>query len=117
MLFMKSADKSNIACARCSTLETQLESVKTQLAAVRAAPPPEQNPVKVWHQRANNIIGAEHSRGTASHAYDCAHAQNDGCTWQNKRVTLQAYVLHLQRKHQQKISNTPNLDLLPVRVP
>ena len=79
---------------RCSILEAELESVKRTLADIRAAPPqPRQTAQKIWHQRANNIIGAEHSRCAPTHEYGCAH---DGCTWKDKKVTLQAYILHLQ---------------------
>ena len=98
---------------RCSILEAELESVKRTLADIRAAPPqPRQTAQKIWHQRANNIIGAEHSRCAPTHEYGCAH---DGCTWKDKKVTLQAYILHLQRKHRVKISENPDFNLLPVQ--
>ena len=100
---------------RCTTLESELETVKTQIAQVRASPPPQRHIARDWHQRTNNIIGAENSRSAPTHTYECAHAQNGGWTWRNKRVTLQAYVLHLQRKHRQNISTMPNMDILPVR--
>ena len=100
---------------QCTTLENELKSVKADLAALRASPPTEQTSLSRWHQRANNIIGAQHSRVAPTHAYQCVHVQNGGCTWRNKRVTLQAYVLHLQRKHRQNISSNPNMELLPVR--
>ena len=96
---------------RCTTLEDELRSVRAQLTEARAAQPPQRSIARGWHQQANNIIGAQHSRSAPSHAYKCAH---DGCTWRNKRVTLQAYVLHLKRKHGQNISSNPNMDLLPV---
>ena len=99
---------------RCTTLANELESVRADLAVVRAAQaaqPPHRSIARGWHQRANAIIGAQHSRSAPSHAYKCAH---DGCTWRNKKVTLQAYVLHLKRNHGQNISNNPNTDLLPV---
>ena len=100
---------------RCTTLETELNTVRAELAQVRASPPTQRHLARGWHQRASNIIGAEDSRSAPTHAYECAHARNGGCTWRNKRVTLQAYVLHLQRKHRQNISSTPNMDLLLVR--
>ena len=99
---------------RYAALESELETVKADLAAVRASPPPQRHPARGWHQRAHGIIGTADSRSAPTHTYECAHARNGGCTWRNKRVTLQAYVLHLQRKHRQNISSTPNMDLLPV---
>ena len=100
---------------QCATLQQELDSAQTQLAEIRASRSHQQTSVREWHQRANSIIGAEHSRVAPSYVYKCAHARNGGCNWRNKRVTLQAYVLHLQRKHRQKISNNPDVDLLPVR--
>ena len=99
---------------RCTKLEAELVNVKETIEEMQATPPPPtlpQTALKIWHQRANNIIGAEHSRCAPTRAYGCAH---DGCTWINKRVTLQAYVLHLQRKHRIKISENPSLNHLPV---
>ena len=98
---------------RCSILEAELENVKQTLANIRATPPqPRQTAQKIWHQRANDIIGAEHSRCAPTHEYGCAHV---GCTWKDKKVTLQAYILHLQRKHRVKISENPNFNFLPVQ--
>ena len=70
-----------------------------------------QDIVKQWHERANDIIEASHSREKSSKKFDCAH---EGCNWTQKQVTLQAYVVHLERKHRVKIRDTPDTDLLPV---
>ena len=102
----------SILNTRCTKLEAELGNVTKTIEEMRAAPPPPQTALKIWHQRANNIIGAEHSRCAPTHAYGCVH---HGCTWSNKRVTLQAYVLHLQRHHRIKIADTPDLNYLPVR--
>lgn len=54
-------------------------------------------------QHANSIIGSVQSTVAFNHTYDCAKVQNGGYTWHNK--TLQAFLLHLQRKHRQNISS------------
>ena len=97
---------------RCNGLSSELSDVKSQLAQLTAAPRVHHmNVRRGWHEQANAIIGASHSRATPTHAYRCAHA---GCDWRNKKVTLQAYVLHLKRKHGTNISDNPDLSLLPV---
>ena len=97
---------------RCNRLSSELSDVKSQLARITAAPRAHHmNVRRGWHEQANVIIGASHSRATPTHSYRCAHA---GCDWRNKKVTLQAYVLHLKRKHGINISDNPDLSLLPV---
>ena len=96
----------------CDDLSSELSNVKSQLAQLTAAPREHHvNVRRGWHEQANARIGASHSRASATHSYDCAHA---GCNWRNKKVTLQAYVLHLKRKHGNNISDNPDLSLLPV---
>lgn len=59
---------------RYATLQTELDTVKAELAEVRASPPPQQHLARGWHQYANGIIGAENSRSAPSHTYKCALA-------------------------------------------
>lgn len=66
-----------------TTLQAELDNAKTQLTEIRSAPH-RQTLCKVWHQRAKNIIGTDHSRITPSHAYECAYAQNGGYNWYKK---------------------------------
>ena len=100
-----------------TTLRTQLQNLQAVVAQLQQPPPP--NPVRDWHQQANNIIGTLHSRTTQNvMRFDCAHAHDgSGCNWCKKKVTLQAYVLHLQRKHGENISTNANIALLPVLSP
>ena len=102
---------------RCNTLETQLNNAQQQLTQTTAAPRGRQqyqNLVKRWHENANSITGAAHSRASPTNAFDCVHSPRGGCRWQNKKVTMQAYVLHLKRNHGENISDNPDLSLLPV---
>ena len=97
-------------------LEEQLTTLNTQLAQVLSAPRLRENHQRLrrgWHQQACNIIGAAHSRVAPTNTYKCVHS-HEGCTWVNKKVTLQAYVLHLKRKHGENVSQNPDLSLLPV---
>ena len=93
-------------------LTTELNIIKAQLASLTSTSPHHRNPARGWHEEARTIIGAPDSRSAPTNAYQCAH---HGCDWRNKRVTLQAYVLHLQRKHRVKIADNPDVALLPVR--
>ena len=93
-------------------LKTEVNIVKAQLASFTSTSPHHRNPARGWHEEARTRIGATDSRSAPTHAYHCAH---HGCDWRNKRVTLQAYVLHLQRKHRVKIADNPDVALLPVR--
>lgn len=78
--------------------EAKLESVQRTLAHLRAPPQPQQTAQKTWHQHANDIIGTEHSRCTPT------TTNMAGCMMgaHGKKVTLQAYVLHPQRKYRIK---------------
>ena len=99
---------------RCNDLESEVNNVKLQLAQFASAPRLLDHHTTLrrgWHEQANDIIGASHSRASPTNEYKCAHA---GCNWRNKKVTLQAYVLHLKRKHGENISDNPDLSLLPV---
>ena len=99
---------------RCNDLESEVNNVKLQLAQFTSAPRLLDHHTTLrrgWHEQANDIIGASHSRASPTNEYKCAHA---GCNWRNKKVTLQAYVLHLKRKHGENISDNPDLSLLPV---
>ena len=99
--------------SHCNDIASQLDNVTLQLAQFTTAP---------WlldhhttlrrgsHEQANDKIGASHSRASPTHEHGCAHA---GCNWRNKRVTLQAYVLHLKRKHGENISDNPDLSFYP----
>ena len=101
---------------RYAHLEEQLTTLNTQLAQVLSAPRLRENHQRLrrgWHQQACNIIGAAHSRVAPTNTYKCVHS-HEGCTWVNKKVTLQAYVLHLKRKHGENVSENPDLSLLPV---
>ena len=68
-------------CNENKILHQQVSSaiqVKQKLANIRATPPQLwQTAQKIWHQRANDIIGAEHSSCAPTRKYGCAH---DGCT-------------------------------------
>ena len=76
------------------------------------APPTPQTAIKLWHQQ-DNIMGAEHSRCATNHPFDCTHPHNGNeCQWCNKRVTFQAYALHLTRHHGQNVSNDPDRKFL-----
>ena len=46
-----------------------------------------QDIVKQWHERANDIIEASHSREKSNKKFNCAH---EDCNWIKKQVTLQA---------------------------
>ena len=99
---------------RCNNLVSELNDVKLQLAQFTTAPRLLDHHTTLrrgWHEQANDKIGASHSRASPTREYGCAHA---GCNWRNKKVTLQAYVLHLKRKHGENISDNPDLSLLPV---
>ena len=99
---------------RCNDLESEVDNVTLQLAQFTIAPHLLDHHTTLrrgWHEQANDIIGASHSRASPTHKYKCAHA---GCNWRNKKVTLQAYVLHLKRKHGENISDNPDLSLLPM---
>ena len=98
---------------RCNDLESEVDNVTLQLAQFTTAPRLLAHHTTLrrgWHEQANDIIGASHSRASPTHEYKCAHAK---CNWRNK-VTLHAYVLHLKRKHGENISDNPDLSLLPV---
>ena len=100
--------------SRCNDIASQLDNVTLQLAQFTTAP---------WlldhhttlrrgsHEQANDKIGASHSRVSPTREHGCAHARYN---WRKKKVTLQAYVLHLKRKHRENISDNPDLSLLPV---
>ena len=90
---------------RCDQLASQVTRL---LAAPRIS---DQNVRRGWHDQANARIGAKNSRAKPKKYYGCAH---EGCDWRNKKVTLQAYVLHLKRKHGENISDNPDQNLLPV---
>ena len=90
---------------RCDQLASQVTRL---LAAPRIS---DQNVRRGWHDQANARIGAKNSRAKPEKSYGCAH---EGCDWRNKKVTLQAYVLHLKRKHGENISDNPDQNLLPV---
>ena len=90
---------------RCNELVLQITRL---LTAPRVS---DSNIRKGWHEQANSRIGAKNSRAKPKNSYGCAH---EGCEWKNKKVTLQAYVLHLKRKHGENISDNPNQNLLPV---
>ena len=90
---------------RCDQLASQVTRL---LAAPRIS---DQNVRRGWHDQANARIGAKNSRAKPKKSYGCAH---EGCDWRNKKVTLQAYVLHLKRKHGENISDNPDQNLLPV---
>ena len=90
---------------RCDELASQLRRL---LAAPRIS---DDNIRRGWHEQANSRIGAKNSRAKPERSYGCAH---EGCDWRNKKVTLQAYVLHLKRKHGENISDNPDLNLLPM---
>ena len=90
---------------RCDELASQLRQL---LAAPRIS---DDNIRRGWHEQANSRIGAKNSRAKPERSYGCAH---EGCDWRNKKVTLQAYVLHLKRKHGENISDNPDLNLLPM---
>ena len=97
-------------------LEEQLRTLNLQLAQVLSAPRLRENHQRLrrgWHQQACDIIGAAHSRVAPTNTYKCVHS-HEGCTWVNKKITLQAYVLHLKRKHGENVSENPDLSLLPV---
>ena len=104
---------------RCEALESQnvdatrrYNNLASQVRQLLAAPRiSDQNIRRGWHVQANHIIRATNSRAKPDHSYGCAHA---GCDWRNKKVTLQAYVLHLKRKHGENISDNPDQNLLPV---
>ena len=99
---------------QCTNMQNQLNSTQDQLASLVAAPRRhQQTTVKNWHQQARIRINAVDSRSAPTNAYNCAHS---GCTWRNKKVTLQGYILHLQRKHSIKVSENPHLSYLPVLV-
>ena len=82
--------------SRCNDIASQLDNVTLQLEQFTTAP---------WlldhyttlrrgsHEQANNKIGASNSRASPAREHGCAHA---GCNWRTKKVTLQAYVLHLK---------------------
>ena len=99
-----------------NTLKEEVRLLKEEIARMKAAPRPRQSQHKIWHQDANNIVGAMDSRSAPTHSYDCvfAHGPDGRCTWRNKKVTLQAYVLHLKRKHRLNVSDNPEMRLLPV---
>lgn len=100
----------------CADLQTQVNNVQLQLAQVLAAPRLRQslrNLHKEWHQQANLSIGAQNSQTASNNFYSCVH-HHEGCNWTHKKVTLQAYMLHLQRKHGEKMSDNPDLSLLPM---
>ena len=96
-----------------NNMQNQLNSMQNRLASLVAAPPRQRQQivVKNWHHQARRRVGAVGSRIAPDRAYNCAHS---GCTWRNKKVTLQGYILHLQRKHNIKISENPDMSLLPV---
>ena len=97
---------------QCTNMQNQLSSMQDQLASLVAVPRlHQQTAVKNWHQQARIRVNAVDSRGAPTNAYNYAHS---GCTWRNKKVTLQGYILHLQRKHSIKVSENPDLSYLPV---
>jgi len=100
-------------------LKSEVKELREEVTRLKAAPPPVATPpprsqYKIWHQESNRITGAFDSRSPPTHSYDCALHGSDRCGWCNKRVTLQAYVLHLKRKHRLNISDNPEMRLLPV---
>ena len=100
-------------------LKTEVKELREEVTRLKAAPPPVVSPpprsqYKIWHQESNRITGAFDSRNPPTHLYDCALHGSEGCGWCNKRVTLQAYILHLKRKHRLNISDNPEMRLLPV---
>ena len=99
-----------------TNLEQQLSTLNLQVAQILSSPRLRENHQRLrrgWHQQACDIIGAAHSRVAPTNTYKCVHS-HEGCSWINKKVTLQAYVLHLKRKHGENVSQNPDLSLLPV---
>ena len=85
----------------CNDLTSQLSEVSLQSAQFTTALSLHDYHTNVrmgWHVQANVKIVASYSRASPTHSYGCAH-DHEGCNWRNKRVTLQAYILHLKWKH------------------
>ena len=100
--------------SRCHDIASQLDNVTLQLAQFTTAPwllDHQTTLRRGSHEQANDKIGSSHSRASPTHKHGYAHAR---CNWRNKKVTLQAYVLHLKRKHRENISDNPDLSFLPV---
>ena len=94
-----------------------MSHVQQQLTQVIAAPRVRQHQSSLltgWLKQANTITAAPHSKTLPIHVFDGMHAQHGGCSWWNNMVTLQAYVLHLQRSNRESISNSLDLSLLSV---
>ena len=91
-------------------LKSEVKDLKEEVARLKAAPPPvatlpPRSQYKIWLQESNRITGAFDSQSPPTIPYDYALHGSDGCGWCDKRVQLQAYILHLKREHRLNISD------------
>ena len=75
-------------------------------------PQPLLTPFKYWKNEACAIIGTKLQGDTATEPFGCF---DEECEWQNRTLTLNAYIQHLKRNHGINLIDmeVPDLEYLP----
>ena len=96
--------------ARVPRLDTLVDQLKQVVDVHRNVTLPQKTPFQHWAQQACDIIGTANANQQPHSEFGCYDAS---CNWKHKKTTLNAYILHLERHHGQKMRRKPDLNLLP----
>ena len=100
---------------RCDALEQRCDALEQQQASAQQQPPSQQRtPVQKWCDKALSVMGIPSPLGRAP---DCktqattpfaCYGNGSSCSYANQNVTLNAYIMHLKRRHNKNIRD-PNM--------
>lgn len=104
-------DKLEELMSEVEQLQQNLNNSSNNRSAQPSGSQPSCSPFQYWTKEACNLIGTKKPEEKSTVAFRCFE---DDCAWQNKKVTLNAYILHLKRKpHNFNVRRDPDIDTLP----
>ena len=98
---------------RVESLSGKVDELQAQLDDIGKSPPqPQETPFQYWKTKACTILGISRQGDTTTVPFGCF---DEECNWQNRTLTLNAYIQHLKRNHGINLIDmeVPDLEYLP----
>ena len=98
---------------RVESLSGKVDELQAQIDDIGKSPPqPQETPFQYWKSKGCTMLGIDKQGDTATVPFGCF---DEECDWQNRTLTLNAYIQHLKRKHGINLidKEVPDLEYLP----
>lgn len=98
---------------RVESLSGKVDELQAQLDDMGRSPPqPQESPFQYWKEKACAMLGIDKQGDTSTVPFGCF---DEECNWQNRTLTLNAYIQHLKRNHGINLIDmkVPDLEYLP----